>query len=244
MTRPRTRLRRLDSATRWDDAAIRLLGDNPDWLDKLVSWDPREEAGPGPALDRLDRAELDHYLDRLAAISPREADCLDLSARGSRMVDIGVVLGDEGFPLTQAACSYMKQRAIERVRYMRWLDGLRLDEDIIEAVLLRAAVPAGHRTIVLSYWRTGSYSVSARELDPAVLGDGHSGRWQEQRVGARVRVAAGQIGRYMVRAPDDEDAARVRTWLVDGQSGALVPGLERSREWREAMSVPQQRTKL
>lgn len=144
----------------------------------------------------VSREEIAAMIDRLAAISPVEADVLELLLLGKTWRDIGIVLD-----LAMSSISYRYTRARQRIAYMRWLDGLRdsgLSSEAIREHVVRLVGPQATRLkpvdvdVVVTVWetqRTQLHVARAIGLDPRVML--HHWRRVERVVRVMARAPAG-----------------------------------------------------
>lgn len=106
-----------------------------------------------PALD-FDPALLPGWLDRIPDI---EADIisLELGLRPAHapctQANIAVVLG-----ITQQGVAHRRRRAIERLRFLRWLDGTlgTADPEVVRRMVEYTGLPDQHVQSVCTVWRT------------------------------------------------------------------------------------------
>lgn len=152
--------------------------------------------------------DLERFLDR---IPPIEADLLELLVRrGKTQGDIAVVLD-----MTQGGVSYRLARAVERVRYARWLDSLGLDrETVVEAA--RAVGMRSAAETVGMIWELGGGVAVARA------------RGVRQ---SSVTYAWATFRRRILATTGDELAV-VRAWVAGHKWNALIEGTGAPRRAR------------
>lgn len=117
-----------------------------------------EPSGAEPGEFSLNKEVVEQMIDHLAAISPVEADIVELRLRGCREVDLAIVLG-----LSQSSIAYRYARAMRRLAYLRWLDGIRLDVETIQ-VTLEPLVDRLLVDVVITTWATFEPSYRVAEL--------------------------------------------------------------------------------
>ncbi len=150
---------------------------------------------------------LDRYLDR---IPPVEADVLDLVRRGKTQGDIAVVLD-----LTQGGVSYRLARAVERVRYARWLDSLGLTvETVVDAA--RAVGMRSAAETVGMIWALGGGVAVARAR--GVRQSSVTSAWAT----FRRRIAVTTEARWEA----------IRAWVAGHKWNALIEGTGAPRRAR------------
>lgn len=131
---------------------------DPVRLDRLPA--PEPQANEDTPAAPTNTAELvGGWIDRLAAISPLEADLIELRARGCVERDLSVVFG-----MSQAAISYRYARGIDRIRYMQWRDSLGLDRWKMYEDLEALGMNPVEVEVVIAIWETTSTMETARRL--------------------------------------------------------------------------------
>lgn len=143
--------------------------------------------------------DLDRYLNR---IPPVEADVLDLLVRGKTQGDIAVVLD-----LTQGGVSYRLARAVERVRYARWLDSLGLSVERVVGAARAVGMRSAAETVGM-IWELGGGVAVARA------------RGVRQ---SSVTYAWAAFRRRILATTGDELAV-VRAWVTGHRWNALIEG--------------------
>lgn len=104
------------------------------------------------------------WIERLATVSPLEADVVELRARGCLGHDIAAILG-----VTQAAISMRHARGLERLKYLAWLESLGIDRDRMFVDLETLGLDIVDQLLVVAVWETSSLSEATRRLRYAPL---------------------------------------------------------------------------
>lgn len=156
------------------DALFVTAGSMVSLHDRLVAPTEEDLEAQRSEWERPSPEAVNEALDRLALVSPVEADILDLTLKGKHQDDIRIVISPEGeIPLSQGAISYRLQRAVMRLTYLRWLDGLHLDETSIEEALLGLGWPPRTARVLADLYVTHCTTETAKRLgmgQPRVFG--------------------------------------------------------------------------
>lgn len=131
---------------------------DPVRLDRLPAPEPQSDEDT-PTTPTNTGELVAGWIDRLAAISPLEADLIELRARGCVERDLSVVFG-----MSQAAISYRYARGIDRIRYMQWRDSLGLDRWKMYPDLEALGMNPVEVEVVIAIWETASTTETTRRL--------------------------------------------------------------------------------
>lgn len=153
-----------------------------------------DETQAGP--DNLDSLAAE-WIDRLAAISPVEADIIDLFRLRKTPEDIAIVL-----EMSRQCLAYRYARALRRLAHIRWLDSVRLDVPTIQRVLEPLVKPEVAE-VVITAWVTLAHAIE---------------------VAALVGIPQGTMGTYWARAlrcvriavqtSQDADLHELHRWMT------------------------------
>ncbi len=134
---------------------------DPVRLDRLPAPEPEpnEDTPTAPAAPTDLATVAAQWIERLAEVSPLEADIVELRARGCLETDLAVVFG-----ISQAAISFRYQRGLQRLRYLVWRANLGIDEARMFDDLEVLGLDIVDQLLVTIVWETSSLIEATRRL--------------------------------------------------------------------------------